>query len=300
MAAWQAAPNLGRFALAVPRAAAIMRRFRPDVVLVGGGYVCAPVAVAAWSLRIPLLTLCVDVVPGWAVRLAARLSTATATAFPQSVALLPGARVTGYPVRDAFLHADRAAARRRLGFGADENVVVAFGGSLGARSINTAVAGALEQLLPVTHVVHVTGRTAGSGQPLAESLTGRYHPYEYLDASAMADALVAADLAICRAGASTMAELPVVGTPAILIPGEFSAQEGNARTLADHGAATVIRDRELTPALLARETLALLQDKRRLAAMAAACRALAHRDAAAQVAAIVCEISRQPAEGRGQ
>jgi UDP-N-acetylglucosamine--N-acetylmuramyl-(pentapeptide) pyrophosphoryl-undecaprenol N-acetylglucosamine transferase len=239
------------------------------------------------------------------VRLAARLSTATATAFPQSVALLPGARVTGYPVRDEFLHVDRATARRRLGFGPDENVVVAFGGSLGARSINTAVAGALEQLLPVAHVIHVTGREALSNGLKADKLTadgfiGRYHPYQYLDAAAMADALVAADLAICRAGASTMAELPVVGTPAILIPGEFSAQEGNARALADHGAATVIRDRELTSALLARETLALLQDKRRLAVMAAACRALAHRDAAAQVAAIICEISGQRAEGGRQ
>lgn len=311
MAAWHAGPNLARFALAVPHAARIIRRFRPDVVLVGGGYVCAPVAVAAWSLRVPLLTLCVDVVPGWAVRLAARLSTATATAFPQSLALLPGARVTGYPVRDEFVHADRVAARRRLGFGPDENVVVAFGGSLGSRSINTAVTGALERLLPLAHVIHVTGREAVSHQPsaisqllkadklMADSLAERYHPYDYLDAAGMADALAAADLAICRAGAATMAELPVVGTPAILVPGEFSAQEGNAQALAGHGAALVIRDHALTPVLLADQALALLQDKGRLAQMAAACRALAHRDAASAVAAMVREMSRQRAAGRG-
>lgn len=300
MAAWRAGPNLARFALSVPRAAAIVRRFRPDIVLVGGGYVCAPVAVAAWSLRIPLLTLCVDVVPGWAVRLAARLSTATATAFPQSLPLLPGARVTGYPVRDEFLHVERDAARRRLGLDRDENVVVAFGGSLGSRSINTAVSGALEQILPVAHVVHVTGRQGISSQQsavsqslMADSGAARYHPYEYLDAAGMADALAAADLAICRAGAATMAELPIVGTPAILIPGEFSAQEGNARLLAGHGAALVIPDRELTSARLAHATLALLYDKPRLAAMAAACRALAQRDAAGQVAALVRAISRQ-------
>jgi UDP-N-acetylglucosamine--N-acetylmuramyl-(pentapeptide) pyrophosphoryl-undecaprenol N-acetylglucosamine transferase len=107
----------------------------------------------------------------------------------------------------------------------------------------------------------------------------------------MADALAAADLAICRAGAATMAELPVAGTPAILVPGEFSAQEGNARALAAHGAAHVIRNRDLTAERLAAETLALLADKARLATMAVACRALAHGDAAGPVAAMVREVA---------
>ena len=106
----------------------------------------------------------------------------------------------------------------------------------------------------------------------------------------MADALAAADLAICRAGAATMAELPVAGTPAILVPGEFSAQEGNARALAAHGAAVVIRNCDLTAERLAAETMALLADKARLATMAAACRALAHGDAAGEVAAMVREV----------
>lgn len=296
MAPWRAVPNLARFALAVPRAAAIMRRFRPDVVLVGGGYVCAPVAVAAWSLRIPLVTLCVDVVPGWAVRLTSRLSTAVATAFPESLSLLPSACVTGYPLRDEFLHAERAAARRRFGVPDDENVVLAFGGSLGARAINQAVTGALERLLPIAHVIHVTGQVGVNHQPSAASLARanglahRYHRFDYLDAAAMADAMTAADLAICRAGAASMAELPVAGTPAVLVPGEFSAQAGNARALADHGAAVVIRDRDLSAEVLSDETLRLLGDKARLEEMAAACGALAHRDAATQVAAMVRKV----------
>ena len=107
----------------------------------------------------------------------------------------------------------------------------------------------------------------------------------------MADALAAADLAICRAGAATMAELPVAGTPAILVPGEFSAQERNARALAAHGAAHVIRNRDLTDERLAAETLALLADRERLATMAATCRALAHGDAAGRVAAMVREVA---------
>jgi UDP-N-acetylglucosamine--N-acetylmuramyl-(pentapeptide) pyrophosphoryl-undecaprenol N-acetylglucosamine transferase len=107
----------------------------------------------------------------------------------------------------------------------------------------------------------------------------------------MADALAAADLAICRAGAATMAELPVAGTPAILVPGEFSAQESNARALAAHGAAHVILNRDLTAKRLAAETLALLADRERLAAMAAACPALADGDAAGRVATMVREVA---------
>ena len=293
-----AAPNLLRLALAVPRAAALMRRFRPDVVVLGGGYVCVPVAVAARALRIPVLTLCVDVVPGWAVRFTARLSTQVASAFPEAAHLLPQARVTGYPLRDEFRRADRARGRARFGVPDGAPMVLAFGGSLGARAINDAVEGALEQLLAVAHVVHITGpaarrQTGGHTDAcrLSPVAYDRYHRCEYLDAAAMADALAAADLAICRAGAATMAELPVAGTPAILVPGEFSAQEGNARALAAHGAAHVIRNRDLTAERLAAEALALLADKARLATMAAACRALAHGDAAGRVAAMVREVA---------
>jgi UDP-N-acetylglucosamine--N-acetylmuramyl-(pentapeptide) pyrophosphoryl-undecaprenol N-acetylglucosamine transferase len=298
--------NLLRLALAVPRAAALMRRFRPDVVVLGGGYVCVPVAVAARALRIPVLTLCVDVVPGWAVRLTARLSTQVASAFPEAAHLLPQARVTGYPLRDEFRRADRARGRARFGVPLGATMVLAFGGSLGARAINDAVEGALEQLLPVAHVVHITGPAARRQAPGARrqagvtptayrlpptAYRGRYHRCEYLDAAAMADALAAADLAICRAGAATMAELPVAGTPAILVPGEFSAQERNAWALAAHGAAHVIRNRDLGAERLAVETLALLADRARLETMAAACRALAHGDAAGRVAAMVREVA---------
>jgi UDP-N-acetylglucosamine--N-acetylmuramyl-(pentapeptide) pyrophosphoryl-undecaprenol N-acetylglucosamine transferase len=300
-----AAPNLLRLALAVPRVAALMRRFRPDVVVLGGGYVCVPVAVAARALRIPVLTLCVDVVPGWAVRFTARLSTQVASAFPEAARLLPQAHVTGYPLRDEFRRADRARGRARFGVPDGATMVLAFGGSLGARAINDAVEGALEQLLTVAHVVHITGPAARRQVPGDRRQTGatpgacrlspvacrRYHRSEYLDAAAMADALAAADLAICRAGAATMAELPVAGTPAILVPGEFAAQEGNARALAAHGAAHVIRNRDLTAERLAAETLALLADKARLETMAVACRALAHGDAAGRVAAMVREVA---------
>ena len=294
MAPCRAVLNFARLALSVPRAVGIIRRFRPDVVLVGGGYVCAPVAVAAWLSRVPMVTLCLDVVPGWAARLTARLSTRVAAAFPEALKDLPRARVTGYPLRPELLNADRGRARRHLGLTADEQVVLAFGGSQGSRAINEAIAGALPQILPAAQVFHVTGHgpDATNATVTCADHGPRYHVFSFLDSESMANALAAADLVICRAGAATMAELPVVGAPAIVVPGEFSAQEGNARALAEHGAAVIIRDRDLSAARLGAETVALLNDAGRLAEMARASRSLAHRDATAQVAAMVTDVAR--------
>jgi UDP-N-acetylglucosamine--N-acetylmuramyl-(pentapeptide) pyrophosphoryl-undecaprenol N-acetylglucosamine transferase len=295
MAPWQVGLNLSRFALAVPRAAAILRRFKPHAVLLGGGYVCAPVAVAAWTLRIPMLTLCVDVVPGWSVRLAARLSTRVAIAFAEAAGRMPAGSVTGYPLRTEFRDPDRSAARRRFGIPDGDRLVLAFGGSLGARSINQAIGQGLASLLPHAHVVHVTGGNAESTvdvlPEVPAELTGRYHHYRYLDAGEMAAALAAADLAVCRAGASTMAELPAVGLPAVLIPGEFSAQEQNAQMMAQRGAALMIHDRDLTSAGLVEAVVPLLLDAARLERMAEASRALARPDAAERVAGMVREVA---------
>ncbi len=141
--------------------------------------------------------------------------------------------------------------------------------------------------------MHVRGGTDGAlatDHDLPAELLDRYHPYAYLDGAAMADALAAADLVVCRAGASAMAELPVTGTPAILVPGPFSAQEDNARAMMQHGAAEMILDRDLTPDRLAAQALALLADQERLARMAAATRALAPGDAAEAVATLLREI----------
>ncbi len=295
MAPWQVGLNISRFALAVPRAAAILRRFKPHAVLLGGGYVCAPVAVAAWTLHIPMLTMCVDVVPGWSVRLAARLATRVAIAFPEACGHLPAGSVTGYPLRTAFLDADRTAARQRFGIPAEARLVLAFGGSLGARAINQAISQGLTSLLPHAYVMHVTGNNTESAADilpeLPPHLSERYRRYRYLDADDMAAALAAADLAVCRAGAATMAELPAMGLPAVLIPGEFSAQEYNARMMVQRGAALSIRDRDLTSASLVEAVVPLLLDADRLARMAAASRALARPDAAARVAGMVREVA---------
>src|SRR5262249_31689331 len=124
--------------------------------------------------------------------------------------------VTGYPVRGEVRAADRAAARQELGLSPDSPVLLVFGGSQGARHINQAVLGAAAEILPIAEVLHVAGQrdeevNQAAHDALPDDLRSRHHLFGYLDSAAMAAALAAADLAVCRAGASTLGELPARG-----------------------------------------------------------------------------------------
>lgn len=294
-----AAINLLRHAVALPRALALVRRFRPDVVLVAGGYVCVPVALAAWLLRVPLVVMTVDIVPGWAISFTCRLGTVVTAAFPEALAHLPrplggGGRMVlaGYPLRTEFRSVNRPEARASLGLGVDEPLLVVFGGSQGARRINFALQEALPTLLPEVRIVHVTGRRdaeslAVARQALPDHLSDRYTQYPYLDAVEMARVLAAADVAVCRSGAGAIAELAAVGLPAVLVPGEFSHQDLNAHYMAEQGAAITVPDAALDADTLAQAVLGLLHDRCRLAAMVEASRALARPDAADRIARVV-------------
>jgi len=295
---------------------AILTEFRPDVILLTGGYVAAPVAWAAWRMRIPTLIYLPDVTPGDSIRWTSRLATRVAVSFPE-VARYFGKKavVTGYPVRRELLTTERDAARAALGLQADLPVLLVMGGSRGARSINRALTAALPALLPRCQVVHVSGtldwpevekaavafrhgRTANQGatrsvsvsnRPQTEDagapgeLATRYHAYPYLHE--MPAALAAADLVVARAGAATLAEFPAAGLPAILAPYPYSGQhqDANAAYLTDRGAAVTVKDADLA-ARLAPTVLELLDAPERMAAMARAARALARPDAAANIA----------------
>lgn len=271
----------------------ILTDFRPDVVLLTGGYVAAPVAWTAWRMRVPTLIYLPDVTPGDSIRWTSRLATQVAVSFPE-VARYFGdkAVVTGYPVRRELFTTERSAARAALGLPASGlnqiPVLLVMGGSRGARSINRALAAALPALLPRCQIVHISGtldwpemeKLSGSLPP---ELADRYHAYPYLHE--MPAALAAADLAVARAGAATLAEFPAVGLPAILAPYPYSGQhqDANAAYLADRGAAVTLKDAELA-ARLAPTVLGLLDAPERLAAMAQAARALSRPDAAANIA----------------
>ena len=149
-------------------------------------------------------------------------------------------------------------------------VLLVFGGSQGSRSINQAIWSALPALLPQAHIAHVVGvrdwPLLAEHQPvLPESLSKRYHPVNYLY-DEMALALAAADLAVARAGASTLAEFPIARLPSVLVPLPISGghQFPNARKLADAGGAVIIRDEELSEKLLPTLNALLTDENRRL------------------------------------
>lgn len=259
----------------------LLRELAPDAVMGGGGYVAGPVGLAAVVQRIPLVLTEADSHLGISNRLLARFARRVCLAFPIAGREDARYRVTGRPI--PVPSAERGTARERFGIAAQETCVLVFGGSLGARTINRAALGAFAQ--GDFHVLHVCGRR-DYAECSAESLRPGYDVREYLDLTSFAAALAASDLVVARAGGSVF-EIAAYGLPAILVPYPHAAadhQAANARWMADAGAATVIEDRELTPARLGREVAALLANPARMAAMAAASRRLARPDAAREIA----------------
>jgi UDP-N-acetylglucosamine--N-acetylmuramyl-(pentapeptide) pyrophosphoryl-undecaprenol N-acetylglucosamine transferase len=277
-----------RAALAVPRARRLLRRLRPDAVMGGGGYVAGPVALAALTLRIPVVLTEADSHLGLTNRMLARFARRVCLAFPLAGRSGARYRVTGRPIPAS--RRDLATARARLGIGSDETCVLVFGGSLGARTINRAAADAFTG--STFRVLHISGRR-DYGELLARELPPGYDLREYLQEEDFTDALAAADLAVARAGGSVF-EIAAQGVPAVLVPYPHAAadhQSTNASWMAEAGAAVVIPDGELTGARLARQVAQLLADRSSLAAMAAASRALARPDAARDVAHELLEVA---------
>ena len=269
----------------------IMEEFRPDAVLGTGGYVCWPVLRAAAARGIPTLLHEANALPGLTTRMLENHMDRMMVAFEESRS---GYRhpekilAVGMPVRSGFRETDRAEARRKLGL--DERpFLLSFGGSLGAVRLNGAVAAlaAENEKTGAFRLLHATGggeeglramqallASAGVPEPRFTEL----RPYIYDMPAVMA----AADLIICRAGASTLGELCAAGRPAILVPYPYATgnhQEKNARLLAEAGGARLLRDAELTPETLSALVTELLADPALLPAMGERIRSLDRPDA---------------------
>jgi undecaprenyldiphospho-muramoylpentapeptide beta-N-acetylglucosaminyltransferase len=279
----------------------IIRRYRPGVILLTGGYVGVPMALA--SGRTPKVVYVPDIEPGLALRLASRMADVVAVTAEESRRYFPPqkrVRVTGYPTRPDLRTTNRAEARRSLGLAVDEPVLLAFGGSRGARSINHAIWDKLPDYLERAQLVHIIGeldwpKVAPIEARLGESQKRRYRPFAYLH-DEMGAAMASADLAVARAGASTLGELPLFGLPSVLVPypHAWRYQKVNAEYLESHGAAMVVADASLGAALLPTVS-GLLADPARLKEMAEAARRLARPDAAQAIAHEVEMLG----EGRG-
>jgi undecaprenyldiphospho-muramoylpentapeptide beta-N-acetylglucosaminyltransferase len=301
------ADNIGALAglaRAVGRAFSVVRRERPAVVVALGGYASVPAALAAAVLRIPIVVAEQNAVPGLANRLVARVAKASAVSFRDTG--LPRAVITGNPVRAEVRSVDRtrdrARARTALGIDQGRAFVAVFGGSLGARRINDAVFDAVDGWrsrsdLAVRHVVGSRDWARNASRIAALSGGGPdgidYRAVEYEDD--MPTLYAAADIVLCRAGATSVAELAVVGLPALLVPlpgAPGDHQTANARALVDVGAAVTLRDELCTGARVAVEIDGLLREPALLARMAGAALAAARPDADRRVARLIEEHAR--------
>lgn len=300
LAPLRAAWNALKLAAGVVRAAGMARAFRPHVLLVTGGFVGVPAAVACWLRRTPILVYLPDIEPGLAVKFASRLATRVAVSVDDSLQFFPkGARraiVTGYPIRSELAHATRADAIRRFALEPERKTLLVFGGSKGARSLNRAVASILDTLVARYQIIHISGPTdaleaRSRRDTLPDEAKGRYHLFEYLH-DEMGLALAAADVAVSRAGASVLGEFPLLGVASILVPYPYAwrYQKVNADYLTSRGAALRLEDenlmRDLLPAIER-----LMSDDAERRRMQEKARALARPDAASRLAAVLAELS---------
>jgi undecaprenyldiphospho-muramoylpentapeptide beta-N-acetylglucosaminyltransferase len=283
----------------------LVRRLRPRIVVVCGGYASVPSIVGAVLWRVPMVVIARDARAGAADRLAARFAKASAVPFADTD--LPRAVVTGNPVRAEVLAVDRDrdrdAARAALDLPGDRVVVGVYTGSLGSRRVNDAVQGLAERWAKRSDVAirHVIGTRDWDEQGIdlrprpADAEPGGlvYQAVRYEDH--IERLLAASDVVVSRAGGATVAELAVAGVPSVLVPLPIATrdhQTANAEALVRVGAAVRVPDDELDTDRLELELEPLVGDPERRARMAAAARTQAHPDAAQRVTDLVEEHAR--------
>jgi UDP-N-acetylglucosamine--N-acetylmuramyl-(pentapeptide) pyrophosphoryl-undecaprenol N-acetylglucosamine transferase len=276
----------------------ILKRFDPDVVIGVGGYSSGPVVLVAWLLRMPTAIQEQNALPGFTNRTLGRIVDAIFIAFPEAEASFPARKthLLGNPIRRAFLdnylHSKPPGARLSI---------FVTGGSQGAHVLNLRVAEALELLAPsIGSRLQILHQTGVKDQP---EIAARYQALRAtgLEAEAVAfiddmpRAYAGADLLVCRAGATTIAELTVCKKPAILVPFPFAAddhQTVNAHSLVDAGAALLIQEKDLTTGKLADELRRLEGDRSRLARMSRASGVLGRPEAAREIADVCVSLCR--------
>jgi len=291
--------NIWQLSRGVQASRRILREFNPDVLFFTGGYVAVPMALAGW--KVPTLLYVPDIEPGLALNTLARFADRIAITSEASKPYFrhpERLRLTGYPTRLGLDKWSRSDAYRTLNLTGDSPVVLASGGSKGARSINQAVVKNLPELLERAQVVHLTGEldwpdVQEKTKDLPADKASRYHAHPYFHEE-MGAALSAADLVISRAGASTLGEYPLFGLPAILVPypHAWRYQRVNANYLAQHGAAVLLEDNRLQDQLLPTVN-DLLDHPQKLDAMKEAMQHLSHPQAAAEIGRQLVALSRE-------
>lgn len=286
---------------ALKRAREIIEKFKPDVVVGTGGFASYPAVAAAQKMGIPTAIHESNVKPGLTTSVLAKKADKIMVGFAEAAAHYKNPErtvVTGTPVREEFIYTKREDARKRMGIAPDEKLVVSYWGSLGAREMNKCIARVMKMECcdggKFRHI-HSTGSFGWKWMPDFVRELGvdmENHPAidmrEYI--YDMPDATVAADLMVCRGGASTLGEIVAAAKPAIIIPSPNVAenhQEPNARALEDAGGAVVIVEKDCTPERLYATINELLDDSERLERMSAALRGRAVLDATERIYEVV-------------
>lgn len=289
-------PGKIRFAMGLLRSTlatrSMLRADGADVVLGVGGYISAPPVLAAWLLGRKRAVHEANAVPGLANKLCARVAQVVLLTFESTRSRIPGKapiEVVGVPVNPAVLQGDRADAKERYGLDPERPIALFVGGSLGAARLNELAIACMRDPERRYQVLHLCGpryhdevKATIGDLPEGASLRG----YE----DRMGAAYAAADLVICRAGSSTLAELAAAGKASILVPSPNvteNHQEENARDLERAGAAQVLVERDWDLAAAATQVRALMDDAEKLREMGAAARTLARLDAAERAADLV-------------
>jgi UDP-N-acetylglucosamine--N-acetylmuramyl-(pentapeptide) pyrophosphoryl-undecaprenol N-acetylglucosamine transferase len=280
--------------LGVMHCIGLLRQFKPNVVVGVGGYASGPAMMAALLLRVPTLAYEPNAVPGLANRLVGRYVSTAAVNLPETTRYFRNARVTGVPVRPEFFAIEPKAP------GVTKRLLV-FGASQGARVFNEMMPRIMERLLalvPGLEVVHQTGARHGATtlaayNKLDIALDG-VEVTMYLDD--MAAQFAAADLILCRSGATSMAEAAAAGRASVLVPLPHAAddhQRKNAEAFVAAGAAAMIIESELTEQRLLETLVSLLNDDARRSDMGKNARGLAHPDAVREIGGMVAQLARR-------
>ncbi|NTU41712.1 MAG: undecaprenyldiphospho-muramoylpentapeptide beta-N-acetylglucosaminyltransferase [Nitrospirales bacterium] len=282
-----------RFLFSLFSSRSIIRSVRPDIIIGVGGYASVGMVLAGSLMRIPTMILEQNSVPGLSNRLLGRFVKVIAATYQESMASFPQEKtfLTGNPIRRNILFSDTEKARRLFPLQKGSLTVFIFGGSSGARSINTAIVESLHYLLDLRQNIQFLHQT---GERDFEAVKDAYRklgfngivvPFIYQ----MAEAYSIADIIVCRAGATTLSEITALGKPAILIPYPYAAsdhQEHNARKLQDMGAARLIPERGLTGESLAGTIRELYENPALRKEMRKAASAFGKVDAAERIADI--------------
>ena len=280
----------------------IVRKYQPDVVVGVGGYSSGPVVMAAWLMRVPTAVQEQNALPGLTNKILGRFVKAVFLAFEEAAAFFPRSKVfvIGNPIRRKLMENFMRPKIKH-----DRFSVLVFGGSLGARGLNSRMEQALDHLVDLKdqlHFVHQTGKNDVA--QLRAAYTSKGFDAEVVEfIEDMSEAYARCELVICRAGATTIAELTVCKKASILVPFPFATddhQAVNARALVDAGAALMFRESELDGAKLAAELRALAKDPQRLEKMEKAAGLLGRPEAAKELADVCVKMmsARWGREGR--